>query len=54
MCKYYVNGWCERKDVRYLRCPVEYDQQMCRYSTPKEMPWADEIAAEKERSKWWK
>ena len=20
----------------------------------KEMPWADEIAAEKERSKWWK
>lgn len=51
-----------------LPCPIKEHQDLCRYSKNsfkvkakvkvrtkvKEMPWADELAAEKERSKWWK
>lgn len=44
-------------DWPFLRSPVamaEYDVRRMPASGVNEMPWADEIAAEKERSKWWK
>lgn len=58
MCKWYSEEWetCCNADCPYCTdyCPVAEHQEVCRHNAPKEMPWADEIAAEKERSKWWK
>jgi len=50
-----------------LPCPIKEHQDLCRYSKNsfiikakvkvrtkvKEMPWADELAAEKERNRWY-
>lgn len=39
------------------QCSVIARQDFCRYNTSKtrvkEMPWADELAAEKERNRWY-